>query len=242
MEERHLSKKELKALRKLEELEQKTAEQKNNFLKWIVISISSLVFLGLFGFIIINSKSSSSTSEPIQLTTKGWVRGKPESPVTLVEFSDFQCPACKYYEPTIQKVIKEYDGKVRLLYKHFPLKQAHKNAVTAAKAAEAAGIQGKFWEMHDKLFDAQEDWAELGNPDDKFASYAKELGLDESQFKKDYSSKETEAKITDFENEGIEAGVVGTPSFFLNGKKLEVKATLEDFKAILDPIVAASDK
>lgn len=234
-QEKSYSKKELKAMKRLAELEQKTSHQKQTTIKWLIISVSSLLFLGLFSFILISSKQAKTTETmSIVLSQNGWVRGNDTAKVTLTEFSDFQCPACRSYEPLVQQLLKDYDGKLKLLYKHFPLKQTHLNAMAASRASEAAGAQNKFWEMHDILFEKQDEWSTEANPDEKFLSYAKGLKLDEEKFKADYKLKEFEDKINTQQEEGIKAGVGGTPTFFINGKQVVSGAKIEDMKKMID--------
>ncbi|OIP57605.1 MAG: hypothetical protein COX79_01330 [Candidatus Levybacteria bacterium CG_4_10_14_0_2_um_filter_36_16] len=213
MDEKRPTKKELKAMRKLAQLEGKTLEQKQNMVKWIVIGISSVLFLAFFTVIIIVSKQKASE---IKISTSGWVRGDQNAKVTLVEFSDLQCPACKAYQPVIEQTLKDFKGRVKLLYKHFPL-SLHKNSTIAAKSAEAAGAQGKFFEMHDKLFEKQVDWSgmDASTVEATFISYAKELNLDIDKFKKDLNDKTFEEKIRSQENEGAAVGVNSTPTFYI---------------------------
>ena len=128
------------------------------------------------------------------------------------------------------------DKSFNLMFKHFPLTAPHKNAFAAAMAAEAAGAQGKFFEFHDILYEKQDEWAQLpaGQARDKFISYAVELVLDQEKFKKDLENKELEGKIRANQNEGINNGVSGTPTFFLNGKILENPRSIDEFKKIID--------
>ncbi|MBI4037080.1 thioredoxin domain-containing protein [Candidatus Daviesbacteria bacterium] len=139
--------------------------------------------------------------------------------VTMVEFSDFQCPACAAVEPTIRQMLADYQGKINFVYRHFPLPQ-HQNAVKAALAAEAAGVQGKFWPMHDKLFDAQKEWENSGSADDLFVNYAKDLGLDSEKFKLSLEDNKLADKIKRDEADGTAAGVNSTPTFFVDGVKV----------------------
>jgi predicted DsbA family dithiol-disulfide isomerase len=143
------------------------------------------------------------------------VRGSPMAPVTIVEFSDFECPFCAAAHPVLERVVSESDGKVRLVFKQFPL-ESHPNARAAARATVAAGKQGKFWEMHDRLFDNQDalDPASLSR-------HARELGLDMERFRKDMGSEETEARIEADRALGRRAGIRGTPSIFINGRLYE---------------------
>lgn len=233
-ENRPMTKRELKAIRRLEKLDHAASEKRQNTIKWLIIGAASLLFLVFFGFLIFLAKQSPQVS--IVLSEKGWVRGAETAKVTLIEFGDFQCPACRIYYPIVRDVLTSYEGRLRLLFKHFPLTQAHPNAYLAAKAAEAAGAQGKFFEYHDILYEKQGEWAPLPIvvARTKFISYASELKLDEEKFKKDLENKESEAKIRENQDEGINNGVSGTPTFFLNGKKIENPKGVEDFKKLIE--------
>jgi protein-disulfide isomerase len=140
-------------------------------------------------------------------------RGSPMAAVTLYEFSDFQCPHCKMAAPTLKKVVEESNGKVKLVFKQYPL-PGHPKAREAAKAAIAAHKQGKFWEMHDLLFDKQDELQRA-----KFEDFAEKIGLDVRQFKADMASKDTEAKLEADIAEGRSAGVDSTPSIYVNDRR-----------------------
>jgi protein-disulfide isomerase len=141
------------------------------------------------------------------------MRGSPMAPVTIYEFSDFQCPHCKMAAPELKRVVEESDGKVKLVFKQYPLPM-HPKAREAAKAAIAAAKQGKFWKMHDLLFKNQ---AELQRAN--FDDYAKQIGLDMKRFKADMGSKETEKKIEEDIAEGEAIGVDSTPTIFVNDRR-----------------------
>ena len=141
------------------------------------------------------------------------LRGSPMAPVTIYEFSDFQCPHCRMAAPMLKKVVEESNGKVKLVFKQYPL-PGHPRARDAAKATVAAQKQGKFWEMHDLLFENQE-VLQTANLDD----YAKKLGLDMKRFKADMASKETEKKVDADIAEGHKAGVDSTPSIYVNDRR-----------------------
>jgi protein-disulfide isomerase len=141
------------------------------------------------------------------------LRGSPMAPVTIYEFSDFQCPHCKTASPLLKKLVEESNGKVKLVFKQYPL-LAHPKAREASKAAIAADKQGKFWEMHDLLFKSQDD-LQTADLDD----YAKKIGLDMKRFKADMQSKEAEKKIDADIAEGHAAGVDATPSIFVNDRR-----------------------
>ena len=129
-----------------------------------------------------NNTMSASNTMLAANTGGGHIRGKADAPVTLVEFGDYQCPACGAYYPIIEEVLRRYPDKVKLEFHHYPLIQVHPHALKAAKAAEAAGEQGKFWEMHDKLYQNQPIWSRSSNAEAQFLAYAGEIGLDANKF------------------------------------------------------------
>lgn len=161
---------------------------------------------------------------------KSVVKGDPKAPVTVVEFSDFQCPYCARLQPTLREVLKAYPKEVKLVYKHFPL-SFHKLAKNAAKASEAAREQGKFWEMHDIIY---ENFNKL--TDKSFDEFATKLGLDMEKFKADYASTKYDKMIQDDINLGRQVGVTGTPSLFMNGKRMQ-RRSVDDFKQAIDKII-----
>ncbi len=193
----------------------------------IGILIAGLLLL-VFGLVRLFSNLPSSYE-----TTKDWVKGEGEVKATLIEYSDLQCPACKAYYPVVKQLEMDLGEKVRFIYRHFPLRQ-HLNSKIAAYAAEAAGKQDRFWQMHDLLFENQEKWAEEKNPRDIFVEYARSLNLDIEKFKNDLDSKETRQKVEADLQSGLESGVNATPTFFLNGVKLQNPGSYEEFKNILN--------
>jgi protein-disulfide isomerase len=233
VDEKKSSKRELKELRKIEEARASQAAQKQNMVKWVIIGGLSLIFITFFATIIVLLKKDVA---PISLSSEGWTRGNEAAQITLVEFADFQCPACKAYKGLVAQVLadSEVGPQVKLLFKHFPLSM-HKNAIAAAKASEAAGIQGKFWEYHDLLYEKQEEWAELSALDAEkmFVGYADALKLDKAKFELDMESDVLAEKVTSQVSEGASAGVLGTPSFFINGEKIDNPQSLDDFKKII---------
>lgn len=159
--------------------------------------------------------------------------GGNTAPVTLVEYSDFQCPACGSYYPVLESLRKDMGDSLRFVYRHFPLTQAHKNAELAAFASEAASAQGKFWEMHALLFENQDTWSISADAKSLFIGYAKSLGLDPVKFEQDISSVATKERVARDVASGVQAGVNGTPSFYVNGKKIENPRSLAEFKTVL---------
>jgi len=144
------------------------------------------------------------------------VQGKESAPVTLVEYGDFECPYC-FKARTLIEMIKQIEGdKLKFVFRNFPLSQIHLHALHAAYAAEAAAKQGKFWEMHNLLFDNQ-----FAFEDNDLMTYAQSLGLDMRQFTEDMKSEEIVKKVKDDFSSGVRSGVNGTPTFFINGVRFD---------------------
>lgn len=145
-------------------------------------------------------------------------KGPAEASVIIVEYSDFQCPACRAAVAPLKEIIKLYDGKVLFTFKHYPLEQVHQWARLAAKSADCAGRQGKFWEFHDILYEKQAEWSgEDGSV--KIAAYAKALKLDETAFTACVADPATDALVSREAQEGEDRWVGSTPTFFINGKR-----------------------
>jgi protein-disulfide isomerase len=158
--------------------------------------------------------------------------GGEKAPVTIIEFSDYQCPFCKRAEATVNQVMQIYGDKVRLVYRDFPL-DMHPRAKPASLAAACAGAQGKFWEYHAKLFENQ---TALSDADLK--KYAQEVGLDTAKFDKCYADKEFAKKVEEDQEAGAKVGVSGTPAFFINGRMLSGAQPVEKFKEVIDEELA----
>ncbi|MDB5037531.1 MAG: DSBA-like thioredoxin protein [Bacteriovoracaceae bacterium] len=164
------------------------------------------------------------------------VKGPANAPVTIVEFSDFECPFCKRVLPSVDEVMKQYNGKVKLAFRNNPL-PFHPKAMPAAKAAVAAQNQGKFWEMYDKMFANQQALSE-----ESFNKWAKELKMDVKKFDKDMKDPATQKKIEEDSNFARANGAGGTPSFFINGVLLVGAQPFEKFKEIIDAVMAENTK
>ena len=161
-------------------------------------------------------------------------KGPADAKVTIVEFSDYQCPFCSQAEPLIDQVMAAYPKDVKRVYKQFPLTSIHPNALPASKAAVAAGKQGKFWEMHAKLFGNQRELSP-----ENYKKWAEELKLDVAKFEKDMASPEVQAQIDKEMQEAKAADVTGTPTIFVNGKRLQQRS-MDGFKAAIDPSLPKS--
>ena len=216
---------------------------KNKIILWAIIAV--VVIGSIFGIVKLASKSQTAGSDNLAITVSAIndnenIKGEKEAAATLIEYSDFQCPACGSYYPIVKKVTEDLSAKVRFAYRHFPLPQ-HKNAKLAATVAEAAGRQGKFWEMHDLIFQNQSDWSEDKNAAVLFAKYAQDIGLDLARFQTDIASDDIKAKIENDYKSGVKAGVNSTPSFFLNGKKMDNPRNYDEFKNAIEQTLGQSD-
>lgn len=192
-----------------------------------------IVLLMAYYFYAINNEASTTNTTTITVSEKDHVRGAQGAKVTVVEFGDFQCPACGAYEPLVRELLKNNADTMQLVFRHFPLTQLHPNALLAAKASEAAGAQGKFWEMHDMLYDKQAEWSGALNARDFFMTYATNLSLDLTQFTQSIDSKEVEDKVLAEYKEGVKLGVQGTPTFFINGEKITNPQSIDAFDAVI---------
>lgn len=193
-----------------------------------IIAISVLV-IGIASVVLTKPASTFTTSEV--MPKDSYTKGNTNAKVSLVEFSDFQCPACLTAKPAVDAIVTKHKDKMVFSYRHFPLDQ-HPFARKAAQAAEAAGAQGKFWEMYDLLFENQ-----LKFSDTIFADLAKQLSLDMSKFEEDMKSSALTNRIDSDQADGTRFGVNSTPSFFLNGKKLEL-SSFDDLTKAVDEAVA----
>ncbi|TSC76232.1 MAG: Protein-disulfide isomerase [Parcubacteria group bacterium Gr01-1014_31] len=203
------------------------------FLPWTVAIIAVAVLIGWW----LRSGSTGGGIGTSDLQPDDWVRGNPDAAVTLMEYADFQCPACAAYAPLVKQLGDEYGDRVKIVMRHFPLRQ-HGNAVPASQAAEAAGRQGKFWEMHDLLYERQDAWKDSRTPLELFGTYAAELQLDAAKFQADYADPAVRAKIDAHQQSGTALQISGTPSFFVNGRAIDYPRSLEEFKQYLDAALA----
>lgn len=242
-------------------MQKKSAEQHNNsnwednikkqermeFIKkfgmWGGIAFAS--FVGLAILVLVAGRSGTPSTHngadgltanenlpPISLT-EDMIVGNPNAQVTVIKYSDFQCPACASYNPVMNQILATYPEDVRIVYRHFPLKTIHQNAQISGQAAYAAWKLGKFKEMKDELFNNQDSWATLSDPSDEFVKYAKSLGMDEAEFVELMNSKEAEDIVNAGQAESISLGLQSTPSFFIGNKQFSARS-FEDFQALIN--------
>ncbi len=213
-------------------------ERRNTIFKRIALwGGAAIVLIGMVvGLSLLASSPSGQVASDDTLqdpvVAKDWQKGSASSTLQLVEYSDFQCPYCKVYESYINDILAKYGSKILLVYREFPLTQAHEHAELAARAAEAAGMQGKFWEMHDKLFATQTDWEHNDQAEQMFITYAGELGVDKTKFTSDLHSSAIKDAVEYDIQTGVRANVQATPTFYLNGKKLNLQS-YEDLEQIV---------
>lgn len=211
-----------------------------NKLSWIIFSAVTVGALGLLVYFSGSSKIDINGVDTNAIQTANnnngniadHVYGKVGSKVILINYSDFQCPGCGSAHPLIKPIVEEYKDQIQFVFRNFPIPDSHPNAKAAAGSAEAAGLQGKFWEMHDKILESQADWESLAGTDRSnfFANQAKSLGLDVDKFNTDVASSPVNKKINFDKAIGVKAGVDATPSFYLNGTRLDSKVWGDETK------------
>jgi protein-disulfide isomerase len=169
--------------------------------------------------------------------TTAHIRGEADASVTLEEFGDFQCPSCATLSALIRKLEQDYGRRLRVAFRHFPLAM-HPHALEAALAAEAAGLQGHFWEMHDLLYQYQSVWSKASNVRPLFDAYAGTLRLDVERFRKDSNSMEVRARVISDGQLGVSRGVKNTPTVFINGQEVRSIFTSGALHAAIDAAMA----
>jgi protein-disulfide isomerase len=206
----------------------------------IVIIFAGIVLVGR------NNDKGAEGASNTKAQATNHVKGEGSKGVTLVEYGDFQCPVCAAYEPAVRQVYEKYKDDIKIQFRHFPLQSIHENALAGSRAAEAAGLQGKFWEMHDLLYDNQQSWAKSGSPQTFFEQYAQQVGVNVDQYKKDFASSKVNDTVNADMAEGTKLKITGTPAFFIDGKEIpntdvstENRPDLEKFSKIIDDAIKA---
>ncbi|MDB5165964.1 MAG: Protein-disulfide isomerase [Candidatus Saccharibacteria bacterium] len=206
---------------------------------WAVIAVIILVVAGII-FTTNKQKSSENGGSNSSVSATNHVRGQGSTGVVLVEYGDFQCPACEAYYPIIEQVYEKYQGQITFQFRNFPLTTIHQNAFAGARAAEAAALQGKFWEMHQALYTEANwtTWSNSQNPKPYFEQYAKALGLNVTKFDSDYSSDKVNDTVRADLAAGQKLGIQGTPTFFLNDKQVaNAPQNVEDWSKLIDAAI-----
>jgi protein-disulfide isomerase len=238
-EDKVLTKAERKELKKQQKQLTLAQESRKKLVTKIGWYIGLLAIIAIIAYLIFQSMVPIPQNEqhkPIDKVAPGdQVKGNPQAPVLIVEYSDFQCPSCARVAPILDEVLKTYPpNQVALVYRYFPLQEIHAQANLSAQAAEAAGKQAKFWEMHDLLFQNQTKWAENLGAMGIFMGYAQQLGLNVDQFKRDINSKPVRGTVKADYISALENALSSTPSFFINGELTVSPQTATDFKQVID--------
>ncbi len=234
--EKPLTKRERRELARESKTREREKEKKANVMRKICIWGLVILAVGFFGYKLFKYLSAPVDNVDIfEIAESEWVKGAVNARATLIEYSDYQCPACKSITPLLERLVNEFPNDLRLVFRDFPLTTIHKYALPAAKAAEASGKQGKYWEMHDVLFDKQEEWATSGDSE-KFNRYALDLGLNVDNFKSDYDSKIVEEAVKKDIVSGGRLRINSTPALYLNGKKLTVES-YEQLKREVEKVI-----
>lgn len=206
--------------RKRKEAKQRAAEQRAQTQK-LMGKIGLFGVLPVLALIVLYTLfSQGPTYSPVEIAPNDHVRGTTDTPVTIVVYADFQCPACATEHQEMTRIWPQLRDKAHLVFRHFPITTSHPHSWDASLYAEAAGKQGRFWEMHDYLFATQAIWSTLPSAEDEFDSYALELNLDLDQLHADIAAEETIAKVRNDQRGGNSAGVRSTPAVFINGRLL----------------------
>lgn len=194
---------------------------------WIIVGVAVVLLFGIAFWL--SGQAAEQNNEGVEIVAHQ--KGNPEARVVLTEFSDFQCPACRAAQPVIADVLAAFPDDVRLDFRFFPL-PTFPFSLQAAQAAAAAGQQDKFFEFHDILFERQAEWSGSGSPSVLFVRYAEELELDVNLFRRHMRSSVLRDQVVADRNEGIERGVTGTPTFFLNGERMQFASYEEFFQQV----------
>lgn len=203
--------------------------------------VLGLIVWGLAAAINKSSNGGLKLATPAPISATDHVRGPSDAPVTLIDYGDFQCPACAAYFPLIERLFNESSTTLRMVSRNFPLSQ-HENAIPSALAAEAAGMQGKYWEMFKSLYENHDEWAEVKDASPMFEKYASEIGLNLETFKIDLKNPDLRKKIEDDRDEGIHIGINHTPTFFVNNKEVIDIQSYEQLKELIQTAAQESSK
>ena len=204
---------------------------------WSILAVIAVIFVGIFW--LTSNKKSSPTSSNSQPTNH--VEGSSPLGIKLVEYGDYECPYCSQYYPIVKQIAADYSTQIVFQFRHLPLTQLHPNAFAGARAAEAAAVQNKFWEMHDTIYANQDPtgkagWVASSDPlNEYFINFASHLGLNITQFKQDYASDKVNnlinADVNAFSKTGAQEA---TPAFFLDGKHISPTESVDSFKKLID--------
>lgn len=204
-----------------------------------VIGIIVAIIVVVAGFLWLTKPKTDSSTTGNSLASNH-IEGGGSKNVTLVEYGDFQCTACAQYHPLLKAVVEKYQTDIFFQFRNYPLESIHQNARAGSRAAEAANIQGKFWEMHDALYENQQSWSNASDPLSFYTQYASQIGVaDITKFESDYKSSAVNSIINADLQAGQKFSITGTPTFVLDGVKLaENPATADAFYKLIDDAIA----
>ena len=206
--------------RQVREAKQKAAQQKQHRLQILGRLALYVALPVLLIFVVYVLFSQGPTYSPVEVAPNDHVFGDPETPVSIVVYADFQCPACATESQLMARLWPRIENRAHMIFRHYPLTASNPHAWTAALYAEAAGRQDRFWEMHDFLFVNQAIWSFLPEVESEFESYAETLDLDLEQLQADLDNEEVIGKVRDDQRGGNSAGVRSTPVMFINGQRV----------------------
>jgi protein-disulfide isomerase len=206
----------------------------------IILAACIVLFGGLLVFGKKDNPKSPDQNGDTSASLSNHTTGQGTTGVKLTEYGDFQCPACYQYYPVVKSVKQKYGDQITFQFRHYPLTEIHPNALISAKAAEAAGLQGKFFEMHDLLYENQPSWSDSSNPTPIFEQFAQSLSLDMNKFKEDMKSPAVNDTVMADRSEARRLNYQSTPTFEINGSKIENPKDLEGFSKLIDEAIANS--
>lgn len=203
----------------------------------LILAVCIAVFAGLLVLNKNDSDNQSGEGGNNNASVSNHTVGEGTAGVTLTEYGDFQCPACYQYFPLIKALKEKYGDQIKFQFRHFPLTEIHQNALISSRAAEAAGLQGKFFEMHDLLYGNQQSWVENSNPSQVFDGFATQLGLDVNKFREDIKSEAVNDTVQADRAEAKRLGYSSTPTFEINGSQIENPRDLDGFVRLIDEAI-----
>lgn len=221
----------------------------------VFFGVIGIIIVGIIGAVIAfggGSTGQAFMGDPLEVQTgqteqrADHVLGEGNKGVTIIEYSDFECPACLQFYPELSQIKSEYGDDIEVVYRHNPLSQLHPNAFAAHRAAIAASNQDRFWEMHSQIFEGWQSWSRqasglsLEEAATVFEQYAEQLGLNMDQYREDVKSEETFNFIDSHLDSGSQLGVTGTPTVFLNGEEITARSA-EELRVLIDEIIAENE-
>lgn len=224
---------------------QRNSEGSEKIIIWSIVGVLVLITAGIIyaGARSGGSGSGFTATMAPAITSADWSEGKSDSGVSVIEYGDFECPACATYDPIVKQLVTEYGDRVHFVFRNFPLTQIHKNAQITAQAAEAAGVQGKYWEMNHLLYEKQAAWASVDPGaivSQNLDQYALSLGINVDKFNQDLNSDQVKNKVQTDVAGANAAAVDHTPTFFVNLAQIKNPTSYNAFKSVIDQALASA--